>query len=619
MSIKDAENQLERAKRDYVAYVSRTDNVGLFGQNKVINWVRDKEALIHHIETCDLTFSELERCIAELYRKEIEGGVEDAKVPDAIQKYLHALIERKKAAIALTPPDAREVTGTAHYGKLQHHAVRFKLTFTARKDPDRLALRDAAGQFVIRRHSRLTIPRFPYSARRNDDLSGTECVHLVEKELRQQFPEADIRVFNLDMGDAPPPPPPPPKGAQIAPDVYLEDRLRDKHIYLLGKSGKGKSTLMLNMARQDVESGKGVCVIDPHGDFADKLLRYVPASRVSETVYFNPATCPIGLSTLNAINEEEKPLIVDDCLILFRRLSPESWGPRMDAILRYTIHTLLEVPGVTFLDIMRLLTDSAWRQTTILAINRPEITTFWEHVYPTFPRDAANPILTRMSLFHLSPFIAKTLGSRSTFQFYDHLQRGGIFIANIAGIGQEAARLLGSVLVSQVQLVATRRARLPEDARTPCYLYVDEFQHFQSSAFGEIIAESRKFKLFLTMGNQKLADLDPQTYDSIEGVGASIYFNLNPSDAARVSRFTPRFEADAFMNLDDGEVIVRPAKARDSFVTRLSLPPKATEDPTGAIIQRTQMNYAPVRREGEVVSSPMPSDSEPGPSSPPPK
>lgn len=423
-----------------------------------------------------------------------------------------------------------------------------------------------------------------------------------------------ITVYTIRKEPPPPPPPPPPEGVEIAPGVYIEDRFRDKHVYLLGRSGKGKSTLMLNMARQDIASGKGVIFIDPHGDVADRLLNYIPASRVSDTVYFNPITCPIGLSTLNAESEEEKPLLLDDCMVLFQRLS-DSWGPRMEAILLYTIQTLLDRPGSTFLDITRLLTDTDWRRDVVRTINQPELTRFWELDFPVYPKDAIHPILSRMAMFQLSPYIRNTLGAASGFRFYEHLQKGGIFIANISGIGEKASQLLGSILVSQIQLVVMRRARIPEEERKHSYLYVDEFHEFQSSAFGKIITGARKFKLFLTLGNQKLADLNPQTLSSIEGVETSMYFNLNPSDARHVASAVPIFEPEDFMNLADGEIIVRPARVRDSFKIKAALPPKPLHNHTAEIITRTQESYRPAEINHDRRET---ADYEPGPSGPPP-
>lgn len=525
-------------------------------------------------------------------------------------KYLDNLITYQDVLLLV-----RAEERTAHTFTLELPS-RMKVVTVRCAVPEELSgIEDAARVFFD------TVPDFT-------DYSGASAAHLLEYHLRKSFDGARIRVFSIDFSRYVPPPPPPPEvpagAVEISEGIFIQESARRTHIYLLGKSGQGKSTLMVNIARQDIEADRGLVFVDPHGVEADKLLAYVPPERLHHTVYFNPRTSPIGLSTLNAESEEEKALVVDDCLVLFRRLSPESWGPRMDAILRYTTHTLLEVPGATLLDIMRLLTDAEWRRHVLTMINKPQLTMFWENVYTTFPKDAANPILTRMALFQLSPFIANTLGSSSTFNFYEHLQSGGIFIANIAGIGEEATQLLGSVLVSQIQLVATRRSRIPEPERVPCYLFVDEFQNFQSSAFGKIIAESRKFKLHLTMGNQKLADLDEATYHSIEGVGTSIYFNLNPSDAKRVSAFTmykddegrskPRFPPDAFMDLSEGEVIIKPQKASNSFSTMLALPPKPTHNLTREIIARTQEKYRP-----RLASlAPTPIDDEPAPSSPPP-
>lgn len=388
-------------------------------------------------------------------------------------------------------------------------------------------------------------------------------------------------------------------GATVA--VSIPERVRDRHLYLVGKTRTGKSTLLLNIAVQDIRAGRGVAVIDPHGDLVEELLHYIPQERIEDTIYFDATDRehPIPLGILNAQNEEEIGLLADDLLIAFRRLS-DSWGERVESILRYTFHTLLRIPGATFLDIQDILQSQSERDRILSHIGPGPITDFWQHQYPQYPRDAGAPILSRMSKFVLSPVLSALLSqSDSRLNFYEVIQNKKIFLANISqgSIGEDTAKLLGSLLVSQIQLAIMRRARLPKETREPYYLFVDEFQNFASSAFDKILSEAGKYKLSLTLAHQYISQLDDKTRNAILGnVGTIIMFQSNAQDAHALRSELGAFLPDDLANLDSQsahEALCRPAtRSSDTFkmFTQPPLPAPSVSHRT-AIVEHTRETY----------------------------
>ncbi len=315
------------------------------------------------------------------------------------------------------------------------------------------------------------------------------------------------------------------------PAFLLPDDVRDRHVYVLGTTRSGKSTLLVNLIRQDIAQGKGVGFIDPHGDAAESVLRFIPEARVADTVYFEPTTYPIGLQTLSAEDETEVELLADDLLVTFRRLS-QSWGERMDSIFRYAFHTLLNVPGTTFLDLYSLLTDEGFRRRIVAQLTDPILVNYWTNEYHHLPKDAAAPITTRMTKFVLSKTLSRIFGTTDTLNLNDLMDRRGILVVNLGRLGEDAAAILGSILVSQLQIAALRRARFPPERRVPFYLYVDEFQNFSGLSFHRILSEAGKFGLCLTLAHQGLYQLDEKTKQAIlANAGAVILFALGAEDA----------------------------------------------------------------------------------------
>jgi hypothetical protein len=406
-------------------------------------------------------------------------------------------------------------------------------------------------------------------------------------------------------------------------NIVIPDSIRDRHVYVVGKAGSGKSTLVLNMAVQDIAHGHGVAVIDPHGDLIDDLLACIPEHRVEDVIYFDAAEReqPISLNVMSAGNEDEVGVLADDLLVTFKRLS-DSWGERMEHILRNTIYTLLHAPNTTFLDIHRILQNETFRAQVLKHVRHPLLLDFWTYEYPELRKDAVQPILNRMSKFLLSPTLTGILGQReSRLNFTDVLQNNKIFLANLSKgkIGEDNARLVGSVLVSQIQMAVMRRASLPKEERAPFMLFVDEFQNFTTSAFEVILSEARKYQLCLTLAHQYISQLDEKTRHAILGnVGTMILFAISGDDARRVKDQIGGFSPEDIANLDPKthEAFCRPiTRAADTFKFKTLPPPeRPTRSFVREIINQTKERYSGVAGS---VRADEPIDEQPAPSKPP--
>lgn len=415
----------------------------------------------------------------------------------------------------------------------------------------------------------------------------------------------------IRLGAAPSP------GASHA--VTLPDQVRDRHVYVIGRTRSGKSTLLFNMILQDIRRGAGVGVIDPHGDLVQKLLDYIPEGRVKDTVYLNPTDgqYPIPLNILNASTQDNIGVLADDLIITFRRLS-DSWGERMDSLLRSVVYTLLRTPGATFFDIQRILRDRDYREAVTRKLDFAPLREFWEHDFPHLPKDASQPILHRMSKFSLFPTLHAMLSQPDSSLNFDRLmQEKQVLLVNLSQgeLGEDNSKLIGCLLVSQLQLAAMRRARLAKEQRQPFHLYVDEFQNFTSSAFEKILSEAGKYMLMLTVCHQYISQLDEQTKDALLGnVGTIVVLPVNEKDAAQLRHSLGGYELADVLDLDAArhEALCRPAtKAGDTFrFTTLAPPPPPEQSFAAAIVEHTRARYSrsPVRPSPEPLA---PSPQEP--------
>lgn len=381
--------------------------------------------------------------------------------------------------------------------------------------------------------------------------------------------------------------------------VRVPTEMRDRSLYIVGKTRSGKSTLLLNLMHQDIRAGHGVGLIDPHGDLAQDLLARVPENRASDTIYVDAADTDhhVPIDLFRTQTDREVGILAADLLVAFRRLS-DSWGERMEAILRYAFHTLLRAGSATLLDVPKLLRNECYRRQILSRVTESALIEFWEEQFPKLPRDAIQPILSRMSEFELSRPLAALLGSAGEgVDFTDVIQNKKIFIANLGGLGEDEKKLLGSLLVSQIQLAIMRRAEIPIHERVPFFLYVDEFQNFTTSAFEKILSEAGKFRLSLTLAHQFVSQLDDRLRKAIIGnVGTTILFSLGRDDAQYFRSELGSFTAEDVTNLDvrAHEAICRPLRSGDTFkFVTLPPPPLPERSFADEIITRTRERYRP--------------------------
>ena len=340
----------------------------------------------------------------------------------------------------------------------------------------------------------------------------------------------------------------------------IKDKDRLGHIYVIGKTGVGKSTLLLNMAISDIERGNGICIVDPHGDIAETILHYVPASRIQDVIYFNPGDTdyPIAFNPLADINPREHHLVAAGLIAALKKIWSENWGPRLEYILRFSLLTLLSYPDATLLDIQPLLTNAFFRSQVLTYVTDPPILAFWQNEYEKYPpalrAEAIAPILNKTGLFLASMPLRNSMGQqRMTFSLLSVLDDKKILICNLSKgvIGEDASALFGSMLVTAIQLAALKRAAIPEQDRIPFYLYVDEMHSFVSLSFADILSEARKYGLSLFLTHQYIEQLHEKIRAAIFGnVGTIISFKVGAEDALTLEKeFHPIFSADDFINL----------------------------------------------------------------------
>ncbi|MFH1720472.1 MAG: type IV secretion system DNA-binding domain-containing protein [Patescibacteria group bacterium] len=321
---------------------------------------------------------------------------------------------------------------------------------------------------------------------------------------------------------------------------------RRRHIYIIGKTGMGKSTLLENMVYSDIHSGKGIAVVDPHGDLADKVLDFIPASRTNDVVIFDPSDrdFPISFNMMESKDPTYNTIIASGLVGIFKKIYAESWGPRLEHILRNTILSLLEYPNTTMLGITRILQDDKFRAQVVKKMEDPIVKSFWvnefDKMQPKFRTEAISPILNKVGQFLSSPIIRNIVGQpKSAVDFRFLMDNNRIVIVNLSKgkIGEDNSALLGAMVITKFQLEAMSRSDTPEKDRKDFYLYVDEFQNFATESFATILSEARKYKLNLTMANQYIAQMPDEVRDAVFGnVGTILSFQVGYDDAEYISQ-----------------------------------------------------------------------------------
>ena len=339
------------------------------------------------------------------------------------------------------------------------------------------------------------------------------------------------------------------------------DRMR--HMYVIGKTGMGKSTLLENMAIQDIQNGEGLCFIDPHGSTAEKLLEYVPESRINDVIYFAPfdTEYPLGFNVMEDVGYDKRHLVVAGLMSSFQRIWVDAWSARMEYILQNTLLALLEYPDTTLIDVNRMLVNKEFRKKVVEYVTDPIVKRFWAEEFVSYTdrytQEATPAIQNKIGQFASNPLVRNIIAQpHSTFDIREIMDSQKILIVNLSKgrMGEQNADLLGSMLTTKIYLAAMSRAEdTAEDLAKlpPFYLYVDEFQSVVNASFTNILSEARKYKLSLTIAHQYIEQVDEEIRAAIFGnVGTIITFRVGPFDAEVLKTiFEPTFYAEDLINL----------------------------------------------------------------------
>jgi hypothetical protein len=346
---------------------------------------------------------------------------------------------------------------------------------------------------------------------------------------------------------------------------------RRQHVYAIGKSGTGKSTMLKNLILQDIVAGRGVGLLDPHGDLAEDILDYIPPWRTDHVVYFNPADLeyPVGLNLLQNVARERQHLVASGVVGAFKSIWRSSWGVRLEYILHAAVSALLEVGSETILGVQRMLSDEQYRNWVVKQVKDPMVRSFWVNEFDRyddrFLQEAISPIQNKVGQLLMAAPVRNILGQvKSRFDPAFMMDNRRIMIANLSkgGLGEDNANLLGSILVTQFQLAAMARADTPENQRQDFYLYLDEFHNFSTDSFAAMLAEIRKYRLCLTLSHQHTAQLQENVRDAVFGnCGTIIAFRVGEADGAVLEReYGNGFRAEHFGDLYNYEVCVKQLK-----------------------------------------------------------
>jgi len=340
--------------------------------------------------------------------------------------------------------------------------------------------------------------------------------------------------------------------------IKVDDRRR--HVYVVGKTGMGKTAMLQNMAVQDIQNGKGIGFVDPHGEAAEELLDFVPSSRINDVVYINPADLnyPIAFNVMESVGLEYRHLVAGGLMGVFKKIWPDVWSARMEYILNNSILALLECPGSTLLGINRMFSDTDFRRKVVEKITDPVVRSFWVNEYARYAQryetEATAAIQNKVGQFISAPLIRNIIGQvRSTIDMREIMDKSKILILNLSKgrIGEDNSRLLGALLITKIQLAAMSRVDIPENDRKDFFLYVDEFQNFATESFTNILSEARKYRLALILAHQYIAQMEETVRDAVFGnIGTLISFRVGAEDAEFLEKeLMPEFIAQDIVNL----------------------------------------------------------------------
>jgi hypothetical protein len=380
---------------------------------------------------------------------------------------------------------------------------------------------------------------------------------------------------------------------------------RRRHTYIIGKTGTGKSTLIANMAISDIRNRQGLCIIDPHGDLCETILDYIPSYRINDVIYLDPSDLSHAflLNPLEVADAYQMELVVSGIVAIFHKIYGNSWGPRLEYILRNTLMTVVRLPDPTLLMVPELLTNESFRKKALVHIDDPILRSFWENEFANMTdrlrAEAISPILNKVGQFTSSRFIRNIVSNpKSSIDLEKIMNEGKILLLNLSQgrLGEDNSALLGAMLITKIQLAAMNRVSVAERDRRDFYLYVDEFQNFATTSFIKILSEARKYRLNLILANQYISQIPQDVRGAIFGnAGTMLSFLVGAEDAGYMAReFSERFKEEDLLALGNYQAIVKLAidsVTQSPFLAyTLPLPQSITQN-REKVIKNSRMRY----------------------------
>ena len=385
---------------------------------------------------------------------------------------------------------------------------------------------------------------------------------------------------------------------------------RRRHVYVIGKTGTGKSTLIANMAINDMRNRRGFCVVDPHGDLCEVLLNYIPSFRVNDVIYLDPSDheYSFSINPLEVQNPHQKELVISGIVAIFNKLYGHSWGPRLEYILRNTLLSVIDLPNATLMMVPEMLSNESFRQKAVAQIQDPVLKSYWENEFANYTdrlrAEAIAPIQNKVGQFVSSGVIRKIIDKpKSTIDLERSMNEGKIVLLNLSQgkLGEDNAALLGAMIITKIQLAAMNRVMIPEAERRDFYLYVDEFQNFATSSFIKILSEARKYRLSLILANQYIGQIPEDVRLAIFGnAGTMLSFLVGAGDSPYLAKeFSERYEEKDLLSLGNYQAIIKMAidnLTQTPFLCKtLPLPQSATQNREKVIRLSRERYLKPVR------------------------
>jgi len=400
----------------------------------------------------------------------------------------------------------------------------------------------------------------------------------------------------------------------IREEFGIKRKDRARHMYFIGKSGVGKSKLLELLIRGDIEDGHGVCVLDPHGDLIENVIPFIPENRVKDVIYFNAPDekFPISFNPIEKVDKVYRQQVATGLIETFKKIFGANWTPRLEHVLRMTLLALLDAPKASIMSVLLLLTDRDYRQEVIKTIEDQVVKNFWTNEFASwsekFDSEAIMPILNKIGQFVSNSIIRNIVGQdENRIVMPDIMNNKKILLVKLPKgiLGEENTSLLGSMMVTKIYQSALARADVPEKDRIPFYFYIDEFQNFATDSFSNILSESRKYRVSLSIAHQYVSQLSDVIKKTVFGnVGTIISFRLGPEDALLLEQeFEPKFKAADITNLGVQEIYLKMSiddEVKDAFSARTLIVPEPEHNFKEAIVKYTREHYCKDRTEAEV-------------------